>query len=150
MCAPFRRREHKNRQPSGQEATGRDGSMKGRGLTALPGSRTVPRTTYWPRERRSFTSQDAMKPPAPVTHTLAAAAIALWFSAAAEENFRSPRSTPERSDVVIVWLFFLWKTVLYMPTCKKFRACLEQGIPKYPLAFFCVKCAVQGLILSGS
>jgi len=56
-----------------------------------------------------------MKPPAPVTHTLfadAAAAIAFWFSAAAdEENCRSrvvdDRSSPERSDFVIITVFFL-------------------------------------------
>ena len=49
------------------------------GLRALPGSRTVPRTAYWPRERRSFTSHDAMKPPAPVTHTLFPAASIVSF-----------------------------------------------------------------------
>ena len=57
----------------------RDGSMR-EVCEPLPGSRTVPRTAYWPRERRSFTSHDAMKPPAPVTHTVfPAAAIAFGF-----------------------------------------------------------------------
>jgi hypothetical protein len=52
------------------------------GLRALPGSRTVPRTLYWPRQRRSFTRHDAMKPPAPVTHTLfptASIALGFWY-----------------------------------------------------------------------
>ena len=90
-CNPFRRREHKNRPPSAKKSGGATDRWEG-GLRALPGSRTVPRTVYWPRERRSFTSHDAMKPPAPVTHTLfaAGAAIAFWFSATAdEENCRS-------------------------------------------------------------
>jgi hypothetical protein len=45
----------------------------------LPGSRTVPRTVYWPLERRSLTSHEAMKPPAPVTHTLFVAAASMFL-----------------------------------------------------------------------
>ena len=46
----------------------------------VPGCLIVPWTMY-PLERRSLTSQEATKPPAPVTHTFCAAeaAIAIFF-----------------------------------------------------------------------
>jgi len=55
-CNPFRRREHKNRPPSGQEVRGRDGSMRGR-------SESLTRVAHGAADRVLATGEEELHQP---------------------------------------------------------------------------------------